>query len=90
MNPVNPDSITAVYRYELFTIEGNLRGYKFTDQDGIVLRKKATRPYTHMAVQRVVHDGAKFLSFHSTGNPKTSYRSYVVERVIAIQEKSAN
>jgi hypothetical protein len=79
--------ITAVYREEL---KGR-RGFRFTDQNGKVLRKCATRPYTHVAIQSfsggysVKH---LFLSFHSSPNPKPSYRTHKIERVIPIQEKA--
>ena len=87
--------ITTVTRLQL--PNGN---YRFIDQRGNILRGTATRPYTHMAIQRVPgYDrqtgnpapndvqhvpSGLFLTFHSTPNPKVAYKVYSIERVIAI------
>ena len=77
---VNLDAITGVYRVLL------KRGWRFTDQDGNVLRKCATRPYTHMAIN-VDEQGRKWLSFHSSRLIRKTYASYTIERVLTIEEK---
>ena len=71
------DNITAVYRTQLS------HGFRFTDQDGNILRKEATRPYTYMAVQKI-GDDFQFLSFHSTPAPKPSHSTYSIVRVLPI------
>lgn len=75
------ENVTAVYREALKN-----GGFRFTDQDGNVLRKKATRPYKYMAVSYWTN-GKKFASFHSTANPSKTHQTLTIERVIVIQER---
>lgn len=75
---MNCDSIRSVYRIAL------KRGFRFLDQDGNVLRKKATTPYTHAAIN-YWSDGVKFISFHSTANP-SKHRQLTIDRIIPVQE----
>ena len=95
----NPEfrSITAIFREQIGNAYQLKRGWRFTDQSGNVLRKLATRPYTHASIQstpvfEVIKGGEKiqhvFLCFHSTPNPKPTYRTYSIERVIPIQERT--
>ena len=63
-------------------------GFRFEDQDGNVLRKCATKPYTHMSVQAWPSSPDKpFLCFHSTPNPKKVHSLAKMLRVVAISEK---
>jgi len=74
------ESITIVRRVRF------ARGWRFVDQDGNVLRKCATRAYTHMAINRWANGGSSFLSFHSTAHPKPTHRLAAILRVIPIEE----
>jgi hypothetical protein len=79
------------------------KGYKFTGtyEDGtvLVLRAKATRPYTYAAVHsagvttKFFYDGVnildhndprKFITFHSSPNPSPSYKGDTITSVIPI------
>jgi tRNA splicing ligase len=82
---INPDEITKVWR-----VQRKNGSYQFTatlkDNSLVVVRNKATRPYTHMAINSWPSGEKKFLSFHSTPNPSKTYRTLTIEKVLPIEE----
>lgn len=89
MNNEQIEKITRVFRTPIKdSLLHSIHGYRFTDQDGNILRKKATRPYTHMAVKTCYGPSTSIWTTFHQSTPKPERKEIAILRIIKIEEKA--